>query len=92
MLKVGMIGFGGGSALIPVMERELVSGRKALSEQLFIQDTVIANITPGALPVKIGALSGLQLGGPWLAFGSALDGFPRRGCHCRHFGPLLLPR
>jgi len=72
MLKVGMIGFGGGSALIPVMERELVSGRKALSEQLFIQDTVIANITPGALPVKIGALSGLQLGGPWLAFGSAL--------------------
>ena len=72
MLKVGMIGFGGGSALIPVLEKELVSSRHALSEPVFIQDTVIANITPGALPVKIGALSGLQLGGPWLAFGSAL--------------------
>jgi len=72
MLKVGMIGFGGGSALIPVLEKELVSGRQALSEPVFVQDTVIANITPGALPVKIGALSGLQLGGPWLAFGSAL--------------------
>lgn len=72
MFKVGMIGFGGGSALIPVLERELVSHGNALSEPVFIQDTVIANITPGALPVKIGALSGLQLGGPWLAFGSAL--------------------
>lgn len=72
MLKVGMIGFGGGSALIPVLEKELVSRRDALTEPVFIQDTVIANITPGALPVKIGALSGLQLGGPWLAFGSAL--------------------
>ncbi len=71
MLKVGMIGFGGGSALIPVLEKELV-GRKALIEPVFVQDTVIANISPGALPVKIGALSGLQLGGPWLAFGSAL--------------------
>lgn len=72
MLKVGMIGFGGGSALIPVLEKELVAHRDALTEPVFIQDTVIANITPGALPVKIGALSGLQLGGPWLAFGSAL--------------------
>lgn len=72
MLKVGVIGFGGGSALIPVLEKELVSGGKALSEPVFVEDVVIANISPGALPVKLGALSGLQLGGPWLAFGSAL--------------------
>lgn len=72
MLKVGMIGFGGGSALIPVLEKELVSRGNALSEPVFVQDTVIANISPGALPVKVGSLSGLQLGGPWLAFGSAL--------------------
>ena len=33
MLKVGSIGFGGGSALIPVMERELVNERGGLSDQ-----------------------------------------------------------
>lgn len=72
MLKVGVIGFGGGSALIPVMEKELVTPRGALSEKVFVQDTVIANITPGALPVKLAALSGIQLGGPVLATLSAL--------------------
>lgn len=60
MTKVGIIGFGGGSALIPVMERELVRPGD-LRDDEFTQDTVIANITPGALPVKIAALSGTQL-------------------------------
>src|SRR5665647_3521740 len=72
MLKVGVIGFGGGSALIPVMEKELVTPRGELSEKSFVQSTVIANITPGALPVKLAALSGIQLGGPVLATLSAL--------------------
>lgn len=62
MLKVGLIGFGGGSALIPVMEKELVRPG-VLSEREFVQDTVIANITPGALPVKLAALSGTRIGG-----------------------------
>ncbi|WP_210480155.1 chromate transporter [Naasia sp. SYSU D00948] len=72
MLKVGFIGFGGGSALIPVLEKELVTPHGGLTEKTFVQDTVIANITPGALPVKIAALSGIQLGGPVLATASAV--------------------
>ena len=72
MLKVGAIGFGGGSALIPVMERELVTPHGGLDQHTFVQDTVIANITPGALPVKLAALSGIQLGGPALAVFSGL--------------------
>ncbi len=60
MTKIGVIGFGGGSALIPVMERELVR-EGSLRDDEFTHDTVIANITPGALPVKIAALSGTQL-------------------------------
>lgn len=61
MLKVGTIGFGGGSALIPVMERELVRPGR-LSEAEFLRGTVISNLTPGALPVKLAAVSGIQLG------------------------------
>lgn len=72
MLKVGLIGFGGGSALIPVMEKELVGKPGGLSAHDFTQHTVIANITPGALPVKLAALSGVQLRGPVSAVLSAL--------------------
>lgn len=72
MLKVGFIGFGGGSALIPVMERELVNDRGGLTEQQFVRDTVIANITPGALPVKLAALAGLRVRGPLTGLLSAI--------------------
>lgn len=60
-LKVGTIGFGGGSALIPVVEKELVQGQKAMSDADYLKHTVVANITPGALPVKLGATCGYQL-------------------------------
>ncbi len=62
MLKVGTIGFGGGSALIPVVEKEVVHRRGYLDERTFTSHTVIANITPGALPVKLGALAGAHTG------------------------------
>lgn len=55
-LKIGTIGFGGGSALIPVVESEIVSRRKWKDKDDYTKDTIIANITPGALPVKLGAL------------------------------------
>lgn len=77
MLKVGVIGFGGGSALIPVLERELVGRHGGLDERTFTQDTVIANITPGALPAKLAALSGVQIGGPVTAvLGAILVSLP----------------
>lgn len=62
MLKVGAIGFGGGSALIPVIEKEIVYRRQLLDDATFTAHTVIANVTPGALPVKLGALAGATVG------------------------------
>lgn len=53
MLKIGCIGFGGGSALIPVMEEELVEKKSYISEEDFSGSMMIASITPGALPVEI---------------------------------------
>ncbi|MGI6578483.1 MAG: chromate transporter [Eubacteriales bacterium] len=70
--KVGLIGFGGGSALIPVVEKELVQNRKAMDGQDYLKHTVVANITPGALPVKLGATCGYQLGG---VLGSIIGAF-----------------
>jgi len=62
-LKVGAVGFGGGSALIPIVEQELVQRRHMLDDGEYLKHTVVANITPGALPVKLGATCGYQLGG-----------------------------
>lgn len=62
-LKIGIIGFGGGSALIPVVEEEIVERRKLLSSQRYNQHVIISNITPGALPVKLGMLSGYDIRG-----------------------------
>ena len=48
LLKIGFIGFGGGSALIPVFERELKDfGPEAGKEELE-KNVVAASITPGA--------------------------------------------
>ncbi len=62
--KVGVIGFGGGSALIPIIRNELVVNREALCDDDYLKHTVVVNITPGALPVKLGATCGFQLDGP----------------------------
>ena len=72
MLKVGTIGFGGGSALIPLFDDELVSRRRVLDAPTFTRHTVVASITPGALPVKLGGLAGLHTSGPWLSLAMAV--------------------
>lgn len=58
MLKVGCIGFGGGSALIPVIEDEIITKQKLDTKKNYDQDVVVASITPGALPVELAASLG----------------------------------
>ncbi len=53
MFKIGCIGFGGGTALIPVIEEEVAEERHLVDEEEFNKDVIVANITPGALPVEI---------------------------------------
>ncbi len=71
-LKIGFIGFGGGSALIPVIEKEVCADNKYIDEDEYSNFTVISNITPGALPVKLGALIGYEMAGKTGMFLAAL--------------------
>ena len=48
LFLVGLVGFGGGSALIPVVERELVDRRKLLSAE----DYVSTRSSPTSPPVR----------------------------------------
>lgn len=53
MLKIGVVGFGGGSALIPVIEKEVVEEQHQVKKKEYDKDVIVASITPGALPVEI---------------------------------------
>ena len=64
MFRIGCIGFGGGSALIPVIEKEIVERQGIDTKQNIDKDVIVASITPGALPVEIAASIGRR------AFGS----------------------
>ncbi len=70
--KIGLIGFGGGSALIPVIEKEVCEDNKYIDRDEYSNFTVISNITPGALPVKLGALVGYEMAGKTGMFLAAL--------------------
>lgn len=71
-LKVGFIGFGGGSALIPIIEDEVVTKKKLLKEEDYYNHVIVANITPGTLPVKLAAAAGRRISGIPGMIGSAL--------------------
>ena len=79
MLKVGIIGFGGGNALIPVIQQEVVEEKKLITKEEYEKDIVAATLTPGALPVeiasgvggKVGGMQGMLLGGSAMAFPGA---------------------
>lgn len=78
MLKVGCIGFGGGSALIPILHKVYVEEKEIISEADYEEDILIANITPGALTVKLAGEIGWRIAG-WkgmlvAAFAIALPG------------------
>ena len=53
MFQVGLIGFGGGNALIPVLHQKTVEEQNLLTDEEYEEDVLVASITPGALPVEI---------------------------------------
>ncbi|OPJ61434.1 chromate transporter [Clostridium oryzae] len=63
LLKIGFIGFGGGNALIPVIEQEVVGDSKLVSKEEYDEDVIVSSITPGALTVKISAAIGRRVMG-----------------------------
>lgn len=69
---VGALGFGGGAALIPIMEREFVQHHKLADDKAFTAHTIIANVTPGAQPVKMSAMVGTHTRPVWAPTAAAI--------------------
>ncbi len=77
MFKIGCIGFGGGTALVPVIESEVVYEKKLIDRDEYTKDVVVANITPGALPVEVAAGVGRKVCGiPGMILSALLMGLP----------------
>ena len=62
-LKIGAFTFGGGWAMIPLIEREVVDKQKWITREDFVDALAIAQSLPGILAVNISILVGNRLRG-----------------------------
>ena len=61
--KIGMFMFGGGAAMIPLMQAELVKRKKWLTEKDMMDYYSIGQCTPGIIAVNVATFTGYKLGG-----------------------------
>lgn len=62
-LLVGLVSFGGGYAMIPLVERELIAGRGWLSAGTFSEIIAVAEMTPGPVAINTATFVGHKLAG-----------------------------
>ena len=62
-LKIGMFTIGGGYAMIPLMEREIITRQGWLTAAEFLDIVAIAEVTPGPLAINAATFIGYRLGG-----------------------------
>jgi chromate transporter len=63
-LKLGVLTFGGGYAMIPVVERELINKRGWINMDEVMNYYTIAQITPGIIAVNLSTFVGYKRKGP----------------------------
>ncbi len=71
-MKIGVFTFGGGYAMIPLIERELTESKGWLSKDDLLEILAIAESTPGPVAVNAATFTGKRLGGFWGAFCATL--------------------
>ena len=63
MFKIGLFTFGGGYAMIAIIERELVERKKWIEHEEFMDVIAIAESTPGPLAINSATYIGYKIGG-----------------------------
>ena len=67
MLKIGLFTFGGGYAMIALIENEMVTKKKWLEKDEFLDMVAIAESTPGPIAINSATYIGYKISG---VFGS----------------------
>lgn len=62
-LRIGALTFGGGYAMIPIIEKELVTRYKLLSTEEFYDALIVCQSLPGAIAINFAVFLGLRLKG-----------------------------
>ncbi len=62
-LKIGIVGFGGGWAILPIIRREIVEEAGWLSDEEYMDLVAIAGSTPGPIAVNAATYVGFRLAG-----------------------------
>lgn len=63
MLKIGCVAFGGGYAIIALLESEFISKRGWIGHDEFMDVVAIAESTPGPIAINVATYIGYKLGG-----------------------------
>ena len=63
MLKIGCVAFGGGYAIIALLESEFISKRAWIGHDEFMDVVAIAESTPGPIAINVATYIGHKLGG-----------------------------
>jgi len=61
--KIGVMTFGGGYAMIPIMERELVDSKKWVTSEEILDYFAVGQCTPGIIAVNTATFIGKKLAG-----------------------------
>ena len=67
-MKIGTFTFGGGYAMIPLIQREVVEEKKWINESELMDMIAIAESTPGPIAINSATFVGHHVGGFWGAF------------------------
>lgn len=71
-LKIGAFTFGGGYAMIPLIEREIVQKKKWISDEDILNIIAISESTPGPIAINSATFVGYKIAGFWGAICSTL--------------------
>ena len=63
--RIGALTFGGGYAMIPMLEKELVEKRHWVSEEEILDYYAVGQCTPGIIAVNVATFVGRKIGGFW---------------------------
>ena len=62
-VKVGLFSFGGGYAILPLMQHEVVDINKWISFKEFMDIVAVSQITPGPISINLATHVGYRIGG-----------------------------
>ena len=71
-LKIGLFTFGGGYAMIPLIQRETVDHKKWISDKDILDIVAIAESTPGPIAINAATFIGYRVGGFWGAMAATV--------------------